>query len=93
MYLSVYNALRKSNTRRHIEFYKEVKDELQKQLSTEQIQKHRNSKRFRILPNILRNILLFFNNFFQGTFQMSFMQFFNTILAGTRSRSDSFLVR
>ena len=37
MYLSIYNALQKSNIRRHIKFYKEVKNEHQKQLSTEKI--------------------------------------------------------
>ena len=37
MYLSIHNTLSKSNKRRHIKFYKEVKDELQKQLSTEKI--------------------------------------------------------
>ena len=35
MYLSIYNALSKSDKRRHIAFYKEVKERLQKQLSTE----------------------------------------------------------
>ena len=35
MYLSIYNALSKSDKRRHITFYKEVKERLQKQLSTE----------------------------------------------------------
>ena len=37
IYLSIYNTLPKSDKRRHIKFYKEVKDELQKQLSTEKI--------------------------------------------------------
>ena len=36
----IYNTLSKSNKRRHIEFYKEVKDEFQKQLSTEKIDIH-----------------------------------------------------
>lgn len=35
VYLSIYNALSKSDKRRHITFYKEVKERLQKQLSTE----------------------------------------------------------
>ena len=37
MYLSIYNTLPKYNKRRHIKFYEEVKDELQKQISTEKI--------------------------------------------------------
>ena len=37
MYLSIFNALPKSNKKRHIAFYEEVKDKLQKQLSTEKI--------------------------------------------------------
>ena len=37
MYLSICNALPKSNKKRHIAFYEEVKDKLQKQLSTEKI--------------------------------------------------------
>ena len=36
----IYNTLSKSNKRRHIEFYKEVKDQFQKQLSTEKIDIH-----------------------------------------------------